>query len=142
MVSANVGFSLPSPSPSLDFCARPLVPGSARLKNPRWRSITERNGFSAMKPPVSVTACKRPCKQARHHAEVAFPGADQKERGLWGRRICAACAVPSLSTLVIHGSLGSVCLFFLVVSFWIRDRRPQHFKRTIFILKLSIVTFL
>ena len=41
----------------LDFCARPLVPGSARLKNPRWRSITERNGFSAMKPPV--TACKQ-----------------------------------------------------------------------------------
>ena len=47
------GFSLPSPSPSLDFCARPLVPESARLKNPRWRSISERNGF----PPV--TACKQ-----------------------------------------------------------------------------------
>ena len=46
-----------SPSPSLDFCARPLVPGSARLKNPRWRSISERNGFSAMEPPV--TACKQ-----------------------------------------------------------------------------------
>ena len=51
------GFSLPSPSPLLDFCARPLVPGSARFKNPRWRSISERNGFSVMKPPV--TACKQ-----------------------------------------------------------------------------------
>ena len=48
--------SLPLPLPSI-FCARPLVPGSARLKYPRWRSITERNGFSAMKPPV--TACKQ-----------------------------------------------------------------------------------
>ena len=34
----------------------PLVPGSARLKNPRWRPNTERKGFSAMKPPV--TTCK------------------------------------------------------------------------------------
>ena len=51
------GFSLPSPSPSFDFCAHPLVPGSARLKNPRWRSIRERKGFSAMKSPV--TACKQ-----------------------------------------------------------------------------------
>ena len=50
-------FSLPSPSPSFDFCAHPLVPGSARLKNPRWRSISERKGFSAMKSPV--TACKQ-----------------------------------------------------------------------------------
>ena len=58
------GFSLPSPSPSLDFCARPLVPGSARLKNPRWRSISERNGFSAMKPPVTA------CKQARLSRDV------------------------------------------------------------------------
>ena len=39
------------------FLRHPLVPGSARLKNPRWRSISERNGFSAMKPPV--TACKQ-----------------------------------------------------------------------------------
>ena len=36
---------------------RPLVPGSARLKNPRWRPISERNGFSAMEP--TVTACKQ-----------------------------------------------------------------------------------
>ena len=36
----------------------PLVPGSARLKNPRWRPNTERKGFSAMKPPVTT------CKQA------------------------------------------------------------------------------
>ena len=39
------------------FLRYPLVPGSARLKNPRWRSISKRNGFSAMKPPV--TACKQ-----------------------------------------------------------------------------------
>ena len=52
-----VGFSLPSPSPLPRFLPRPLAPGSARLKNPRWRSINERNGFSAMKPPV--TACKK-----------------------------------------------------------------------------------
>ena len=37
----------PFPSPSLDFCSRPLVPGSARLKYPRWRPISE---WVAMKP--------------------------------------------------------------------------------------------
>ena len=45
------------------FLRYPLVPGSARLKNPRWRSISERNGFSAMKPPVTA------CKQATRLAE-------------------------------------------------------------------------
>ena len=40
-----------------EICTRPLVPGSARLKNPRWRPISKRNEFSAMKPPV--TACKQ-----------------------------------------------------------------------------------
>ena len=54
------GFSLPFPPPSFDFCARPLVPGSARLKNPRWHLISEQNGFSTMKPPVTA------CKQARN----------------------------------------------------------------------------
>ena len=55
----TAGFSLPSPS--FDFCTRPLIPGSARLKNPRWRPITERNGFSAMKPPVTA------CNQVTHN---------------------------------------------------------------------------
>ena len=53
-------FSLPSPPlPSLDFCAHPLVPGSSRLKNPRWHPLSERNRFFVMKPPVTT------CKQAR-----------------------------------------------------------------------------
>ena len=34
-----------------------LLPESARLKNPRWRPISERKGFSPMEP--SVTVCKQ-----------------------------------------------------------------------------------
>ena len=36
---------------------KPTKRGSARLKNPRWRPISERNEFSAMEP--AVTACKQ-----------------------------------------------------------------------------------
>ena len=49
------GFLFPPPPPFPRFFRSPAR--TALLKNPRWRSITERNGFSAMKPPV--TACKQ-----------------------------------------------------------------------------------
>ena len=50
-------FFLPSPSSLPRLLRSPARTLERRLKNPRWRPISERNGFSAMKPPV--TACKQ-----------------------------------------------------------------------------------
>ena len=48
------GFTKWARGGGLDFCDRPLIPRSPSLKNPRWRLITEWNGFFAMKPPVTA----------------------------------------------------------------------------------------